>query len=78
MVLVSKKDGTKRFCCDYTKTNGKIVRDNFAMALIGEVLEKKQSAKVFITLDLTNGIFHVPIEPNSRIYKSNIIFSTTH
>ncbi|XP_054734546.1 uncharacterized protein LOC129242007 [Anastrepha obliqua] len=68
VVLVSKKDGTKRICCDYRKINEKIVRDNFPMTLIDEVLEQLQGANIFTTLDLANGFFHVPIEPSSRKY----------
>jgi len=30
------------------------------------VLDKLQGSKIFTTLDLTNGFFHVPIEPGSR------------
>ncbi|GBP06799.1 hypothetical protein EVAR_72934_1 [Eumeta japonica] len=42
VVLVPKKDGSKRLCCDYRKLNGKIIRDNFPMALIDDVVEKLQ------------------------------------
>jgi len=34
------------------------------------VLDKLQWAKIFTTLDLTNGFFHVPIKPGSRKYTS--------
>jgi len=42
IVLVAKKDGTKRLCCDYRKLNQKIIRDNFPIALIDDVLHKLQ------------------------------------
>lgn len=70
IVLVSKRDGSKRLCCDYRLLNAKIVRDNFPMPLIDDVLERLQGAKVFTTLDLSNGFFHVPMEENSRKYTS--------
>lgn len=70
IVLVSKKNGKKRLCCDYRKLNEKIVRDNFPMAQMETVLEKLQGVKVFTTLDLTNGFFHVPVEPASQKYTS--------
>jgi len=66
VVLVSKKNGKKRLCCDYRKLNEKIIRDNFPMAHMETVLDKLQGSKIFTTLDLTNGFFHVPIEPGSR------------
>ncbi|XP_037944267.1 uncharacterized protein LOC119677070 [Teleopsis dalmanni] len=66
VVLVAKKDGSKRLCCDYRKLNSKIIRDNFPMPLIDDILQKLQSAVVYSTLDLRNGFFHVPIEEDSR------------
>jgi len=66
VVLVSKKDGSKRFCSDYRGLNLKIKRDNFPMALIDDVLDRLQGSKVFTTLDLANEFFHVPIEVESR------------
>lgn len=68
VVLVTKKDGSKRLCCDYRRLNEKIIRDNFPMALIDDVIQRLQEAKVFTTLDLKNGFLHVPIEKDSRKY----------
>ncbi|GBP07724.1 hypothetical protein EVAR_72479_1 [Eumeta japonica] len=68
VVLVPKKDGSKRLCCDYRKLNGKIIRDNFPMALIDDVVEKLQGDIVFTTLDLKDGFFHVPVDSDSTKY----------
>jgi len=70
VVLASKKDGNKRLCCDYRRLNKKIIRDNFPMAVIDDVLAKLQKAKVYTTLDLRNGFFHVPVAEDSRKYTS--------
>lgn len=32
VVLVAKKNGKKRLCCDFCNLNDKIIRDNFPMA----------------------------------------------
>jgi len=66
VVLVDKKNGKKRLCCDYRKLNEKIVRDNFPTAQMDCVIEKLQGGQVFTTLDLTNGFFHVPVSPESQ------------
>ena len=70
IVLVSKKYGTKRLCCDYCKLNEKIIGDNFPMALIDDILHKLQAAKVYTTLDLRNCFFHVPADPESMKFTS--------
>lgn len=67
---MAKKNGKKRLCCDYRKLNEKIIRDNFPMAHMDNVLDKLQTAKIYTTLDLTNGFFHVPVEGGSRKYTS--------
>jgi len=40
------------------------------MALVDDVLDRFQVSKVFTTLDLANGFFHVPIEVESRKFTS--------
>ncbi|XP_066258824.1 uncharacterized protein [Euwallacea similis] len=52
IVLVKKKDGSTRICCDYRKINRKIIRDRFPLPLIEDVLDRLQGAKYFSTIDL--------------------------
>lgn len=68
IVLVAKKSGQKRLCCDSHKLNGKIVRGNFPMVHMERAIEKLQGASIFTTLDLKNCNFHVPVEENSQKY----------
>jgi len=70
VVLVPKKDGSKRLCCDYRRLNAKIAKDHFSMLLIDDVIERLQGNSLFTTFDLANGFFHVPVEQNSRKYTS--------
>lgn len=72
VVLVSKKNGDTRLCIDYRKLNCKIVRDRYPLPLIDDQIDALQGANIFSTLDLKNGFFHVPLEPNSRKYTSFI------
>ena len=46
------------------------MRDNFPMILIDDVLHKLESAKIYSTLDLKNGFFHVPVEEQSKKFTS--------
>ncbi|GFW84720.1 retrovirus-related Pol polyprotein from transposon gypsy [Trichonephila clavipes] len=66
IVLVKKKDGTTRLCVDYRKLNWKLVKDRFPLPSIAYVLDKLQEAKVYTTLYLRNGFFHVDINEDCK------------
>lgn len=78
IVLVSKKDGSKRICIDYRRLNAKIVKDRYPLPLIEDQVQKLNSSKVFCTIDLRNGFFHVPVEDSSRKYTAFITQSGTY
>ncbi|XP_043264094.1 uncharacterized protein LOC122404231 [Colletes gigas] len=73
VVLVKKKDGTPRLCVDYRQLNRKIVRDRYPLPLIEDQLDSLQDARIYTTLDLKNGFFHVPIRPESQKYTAFIV-----
>lgn len=70
IVLVKKRDGKTRICCDYRKINKKIVKDRFPLPLIEDVLDRLQGAKYFSTIDLKNGFFHVGVDEESVKFTS--------
>ncbi|GIX76875.1 retrovirus-related Pol polyprotein from transposon 297 [Caerostris darwini] len=73
IVLVKKKDNTTRLCVDYRKVNRKLVKDRFPLPLIDDVLDKLQDAKVYTTLHLKNGFFHVAVDEESRKFTSFVV-----
>ncbi|GFX96525.1 retrovirus-related Pol polyprotein from transposon 17.6 [Trichonephila clavipes] len=73
IVMVKKKDGSSRMCIDYRKLNQKLMKDKFALPLIEDVLDTLQEAKVYSTLDLRNGFFHVDVDEDCRKYTSFIV-----
>ncbi|GFV18791.1 hypothetical protein TNCV_4756781 [Trichonephila clavipes] len=73
IVMVKKKDGSSRMCIDYRKLNQKLVKDKFPLPLIEDVLNTLQEAKVYSTLDLRNGFFHVDVDEDCRKCTSFII-----
>lgn len=73
VVMVKKKDGSMRLCVDYRKINTVIVKDRYPMPLVEDQLDALQGARVYSTLDLRNGFFHVPISEESRKYTSFIV-----
>lgn len=72
VVPVKKKDGTTRVCVDYRPINRKIIKDRYPLPVIEDQIDALEGAKVFTTLDLANGFFHVPIEPESQKFTSFI------
>lgn len=70
IVLVKKKNGETRLCVDYRRLNRKIVRDRYPLPLVEDQLDRLAKAKVFCTLDLKDGFFHVPIDEPSIHYTS--------
>ncbi|GBL88553.1 Transposon Ty3-I Gag-Pol polyprotein [Araneus ventricosus] len=73
IVLVKKKDGTARLCVDYRKLNRKLVKDRFPLPLIEDVLDKLQDAKVYSTLDLKNGFFHIEVNEDCKHFTSFVV-----
>ncbi|GFW33958.1 retrovirus-related Pol polyprotein from transposon gypsy [Trichonephila clavipes] len=51
----------------------KLVKDNFPLPIIEDVLDTLQEAKVYSTLDLRNGFFHVDVDEYCRKYTSFIV-----
>lgn len=72
VVLVKKKKGT-RLCIDFRKVNLLIVKDRYPLPLIDDQIDALQGASIFSTLDLKNGLFHVPVESESRMYTAFIV-----
>ncbi|GBM59914.1 Transposon Ty3-I Gag-Pol polyprotein [Araneus ventricosus] len=68
ILLTKKRDGTHRLCVDFRQLNKKVVKDSFPMAQVEEVLDHLGDAKVFSTLVLKNGFFHVPVEEKCTKY----------
>ena len=66
IVLVKKKDGTKRFCIDYRRVNDVTVKDAYPLPRIDESLDQLAGSKWFSCLDLSAGYWQVEIEPGDK------------
>ena len=73
IVLVDKKDGTKRFCVDYRLLNQNTVKDSFPLPRIDESIDSLDGAKYFCTLDLASGYWQVPLDDNAKLKSAFIV-----
>lgn len=55
VVVVRKKDGKIRLCCDYRKLNAKTRKDAYPLPRIEESLDALNGARYFTSLDLVQG-----------------------
>lgn len=65
-VIVLKKDGSVRFCCDYRKLNLVTCKDAYPLPRVEESLDALGKAVLFSTLDLTAGYFQVAMNEKDR------------
>ena len=64
VVLVSKPDGSSRFCVDYRGLNAVTVPDKFPMPLARDIFDALGGFAAFNIMDLASGFFQIPIHPD--------------
>ncbi len=66
VVLVTKKDGSPRFCIDYRRLNSVTVKDAYPLPRVDECLDALYGARWFSSLDLNSGFWQVKMAPEDR------------
>lgn len=61
VVLVLKKDGSKRFCVDYRKINKITKIDAYPLPLIDEIFDALGGAQYFSSIDAASGFWQIPM-----------------
>ena len=66
LVIVSKKDGSKRLCVDFRKLNEITKKNSYPLPLIDDILSLLGKAKYFTSLDLKSGYWQVKMSEKDR------------
>ena len=66
IVMVEKKDGSKRFCVDYRRLNDITIKDAYPLPRIDDSLDQLSGAQWFSCLDLNSGYWQVEVEESDR------------
>lgn len=73
IVLVTKKDGSTRFCVDYRKLNEVTRKDSYPLPRIEDAIDSLGGSQWFSSLDLKSGYWQVKLSEEA---KSKTAFST--
>ena len=66
IVMVKKKSGELRFCCDFRPLNDATVKDAFPLPRIDESLSRIANAKIFTSIDLAWAFWQIPLKKRDR------------
>lgn len=68
IVLTRKKTGEIRLCIDYRELNKLLIRDNYPLPNIEDLIDSLTGKKYFTALDLKNGFYHIKMAEDSVKY----------
>jgi dUTPase len=63
VVLVKKKCGAIRFCCDFRRLNDATRKDSYPLPRINEIINTLAGAKLFSTMDCKSGYHQLALKP---------------
>ena len=66
ILLVSKADGSYRFCADFRALNDATITEIFPLPSVRECLDSLHGSNLFTTLDMYSGYWQIPIAKGHR------------
>ena len=66
IVMVKKKDGEMRFCCDFRPLNDSTIKDAYPLPRIDESLSRLGKTKCFTSIDLAAAFWQIPVKKQDR------------
>ena len=63
LLLVDKKDGSKRMCVDYQELNAVTIKNKHPLPRIEDLFDLLRGARIFSKIDLRSGYFQLRIRP---------------
>lgn len=73
VVMVTKKDGSVRFCVDSRKLNSVTVRDSYPLPRIQDILDNLRGAKYMTSLDFRSAFWQIPLHDKDSCEKTAFI-----
>ena len=68
IVLCRKQTGKLRLCVDYRRINARTIRDSYPIPKIEDIFAALHGSKHFITMDIKQGFFNIPMAEESKQY----------
>ena len=66
IVMVKKKSGELRFCCDFRPLNEVTIKDAYPLPRIDESLSRLGKAKIYTSIDLAWAFWQIPVRKADR------------
>ena len=66
IILVDKKDGSKRFVCDYRNLNHCTKKDTYPLPHVKDVIDRMHDSKYWSTLDAASAYWCIPVQENDK------------